>query len=183
MANDFIATSVPDGELQRIVAAVAQLDMARQKVEALTEHLKEAKAEVDRLEQKAIPDLMSGVGMTAFTLKDGRKVTIGQDIFASITEANAPRAFAWLRQTGNDSIIRHTVGVLFGKGDDTKAQMLAKELIDRFGENLEVLDKEQVHPQTLKAFVRECIRDEVAIPEDAFGVRRVNYTEIGDMSK
>ena len=52
---------------------------------------------------------------------DGNSVTLNQFVYASIPEANKAEAFAFLRDIGEDDIIKNEVKVQFGKGQDNEA--------------------------------------------------------------
>lgn len=168
------ATDEHINSLQRIVKLTEELDAQRAKLAELNGVAAALANEIRKLEEKTIPDAMAEIGITDFTLTDGRKVSVAQEIHCGISQSNLHRALAWLRATNNDGIIRHIVGVKFGKGNDVAAAELALYLQEKYGANLEVLDNETVHPQTLKAFVKEALQDTPDFPEDLFGVYKIN---------
>ena len=158
--------------LRAIANACRARDATLKRLEALERDLATTTRELEWIEQKRLPELMATAGITNFTLNDGRKVGVEQMVYAGVTRDNLPAALAWLRRTGNDAIIRHTVGVRFGKGDDSAAQALAQQLVAQYGERLEVINDPTLHPSTLRAFVREQLRANAELPLELFGVRQ-----------
>jgi hypothetical protein len=67
------------------------------------------------------------------------------------------------------------VSVPFGRGEDEKANQLLRNL-DK--EGFQPDQRMWVEPMTLKAFVREQIRNGTPVPEDLFGVFIRNVAKI-----
>jgi hypothetical protein len=88
-------------------------------------------------------------------------------ISANISKDRSAGAHEWLRDNGFGDLIKNTVSVNFGKGEDDKAGELIKGLEDS-GYNVD--QKEAVHPSTLKAFCKEQIEKGSEIPTDLFGI-------------
>lgn len=171
---EFRAPPPAQDKLDRIVTLAEE--MARVEVELLANEKrgKELAQELERLQLRALPDALDDANMKDFTLKDGRKIGIAEEVYSGIAKARQAEAFAWLRAHGFDSIIKRTIAVKFGKGDDSTATATLAALQKLLGGKYELIDAEAVHPQTLGAFVRECLRDGTEIPEATFGVHRVN---------
>ena len=128
--------------------------------------LKEAKQKLLKLTDEDLPALLQEIGLPKFELDDGTKVTLQQTYGAHISEANQPEAFGWLREHGFEDIIKNTVACEFGKGEDSEAVKFM-ELAQ--SEGVPVLQKTSVHPQTLKAFVRERVEAGDDFPMRTFG--------------
>lgn len=156
-------------ELERVVA-MAELMVAKEEEFAEAEKaLAELKAVVLRLEREDLPMLMAEVGLRELTLTSGKKITLKEDVDAKITEANKPNAFAWLLEHGYGGIIKTLVSVQFGKGEHDEAAKIQNALQAKYKDRTVVLD-ENVHPMTLKAFVKERMGAGEAVPIDLFGV-------------
>lgn len=153
--------------LQRIMALVDLMRTKQKEVERLEDKLKDAKATLLSIERVDIPDLMSELGVTEIKTADGATLSIKEEVDAKITEANRWAAMDWLAQNGFAGIIKTGVSVAFGKGDHDGAVALADELTEKYG-SVEV--KEEVHPSTLKSFVKERLAAGDAIPFDIFGI-------------
>ena len=137
------------------------------KVAELEEQLRTAKAKLLELTDRDLPDMMAEVGITNFTLADGSKLEVKQTYGARIPVAHRDAAFAWLKEKGHDDIIKNLVSVPFGRGEDS----LATDFINLAQKNGYAPDqKKEVHPQTLKAFVKEQLEKGQEVPMDLFGV-------------
>ena len=75
-------------------------------------------------------------------------------------------AYAWLRESGFGDLIKNTVAIDFGRGEDDNAEAL-KEYCQEHG--MTYSDKEGVHAQTLKAFIKEQMAKGVDVPLELFG--------------
>jgi hypothetical protein len=156
-------------DLTRLVALGEQLVSRRAELEALEEQVKHFKAGVLQLEREDIPMLMAEIGVNQVTLTSGQTITLKEDCDARISDANKPAAFGWLLKNGFGGIIKTAVSVAFGRGDRETAAKITEELRDRYPERTVEME-EVVHPQTLKAFVKERMAAGDAIPVDLFGV-------------
>lgn len=156
-------------DLKRLVQ-LAELMVAKELEYAEKEkELAELRTVCLRLEREDIPMLMAEVGLSEIKLANGKKVTLKEEVDAKITEANKPKAFAWLLDHGYGGIIKTLVAVQFGKGEHDEAAKIAATLQSKYKDHVVALD-ESVHHSTLKAFVKERMKEGEAIPIDLFGV-------------
>lgn len=144
-------------------------------VEKAEANLKQAKENLRKVAEVDLPEAMESVEMEEFKLEDGSKIKIDTKYQAGISAANTAKAFAWLRKHNLDSMIKHQVTVEFGKGEDKKAKAALK-LMQTKGYRHK--DKQSVHNQTLKAFVREQLEAGADLPLDLFGVVRQTVAKI-----
>ena len=131
-------------------------------------------AELAGILEKDLPEAMDSAGSQLFQDKDsGKKVTVKDDIYASISKDNAPKAHAWLREHNHEDIIKNLITVPLNKGSDNVATEIVKTLHETFGVAAE--RTESVHASTLKAFCKEQLASGVEMPADLFGIfiRRV----------
>lgn len=146
--------------------------LLEQEVEALEAQLDLKKIQLKRVSEKELPDLLNAVGQQTWKLSDGSMILLKDNIFASINDENRDAAHGWLRDQGFDDIIKSTVSVTFGKGEDKDAQLLVHNInvmADNDALHFGALDqKEAVHPTTLKAFVTERVKAGEALPVDTF---------------
>ena len=157
-----------------IFAAKLQQDIENQVI--YTENrLKELKEQLNYQRYEIVPGMMQELGINSFELDNGYKVSIKDEYYAKIPEAFQFECFEWLRKNELDGIIKTAVNMNFGKGEDESAQ----HLIDWMTENgLTPNVKETVHPQTLKAFVKERMSAGLELPVDFFGASVVKTTVI-----
>ncbi|TAK94338.1 hypothetical protein EPO05_06485 [Patescibacteria group bacterium] len=167
MTNELTGQEVSDDKL-RSIAHLANAQLAYEGMVAkLEKQLEDVNARLREVRETLLPDAMLEVGMSSFTLADGTKIQVDKFYQAKIPDDKQSFAFAWLRQTGNDSLIKREVKCLFGKGEDAEAAR-AIQVLSTMGFN--PADKSSVHPQTLKSFVRERIENGEELPTELFGV-------------
>jgi hypothetical protein len=162
------AFAAPTDEDLASIANLAnkQLTLERQ-LEEQQELLKQIGEDLAQVREVAIPNLLEKLGMTEFKLIDGSMVSVKDDLYAAITKENQAAAFSWLEETGNDGIIKNEVKVPFGKGQDEQAKQLLAVLD---GHGFSYTNVRNVHPQTLRAFVRGQIEDGRPVPVDLFSI-------------
>ena len=152
-----------------------ELISQNRKVEEAELALKEAKAEQLRLSEDVIPAKMSEAGISALKLEDGSSVEVAPYYSAKIPEDKKSDAFKWLRDNNFGDLVKNNLTVSFGKGEDSDAQKIKSELESK---GLIVDQKEDVHWQTLRGFVREQIEKNKNIPSDLFGLYIAQRTKI-----
>ena len=85
-------------------------------------------------------------------MNDGSRIAAEPFYSARIRKDKADADNSWIRENGHGELIKNVVSVQFGRGEDDRA----KEVIDVLKkEGLLPEQKENVHPSSLKAFVRE----------------------------
>jgi hypothetical protein len=175
MINQLTQQPVSNEELENISAlAMVQVDLEREIAE-IELHLKEKSDKLRELTEIKLPEAMMAVGMESFSLADGTAIKISKFYSASIPKDKSDEAFKWLRDNNYSEIIKRVINCKFGKGEDERANTVALGLTQL---NIPFEDKESVHPQTLKAFVREQIEGGVTIPMDLLGVYVGNKSKV-----
>ena len=154
---------------------VIKLRNLEDQVKASEEHTKTLKEKARELSQIVIPQMMKEMNITKLKLKDGASIEVSNFYSAKIILEKQEEAFNWLRSNGLGDIIKNDVTVTFGRGEDNKAMAyatLAK------GQGYEPVQKIGVHPQTLKAVVRERTESGQDLPADLFNTFVGNQTKI-----
>jgi len=154
---------------------VIKLRNLEDQVKASEEHTKTLKEKARELSQIVIPQMMKEMNITKLKLKDGASIEVSNFYSARIIPEKQEAAFNWLRSNGLGDIIKNDVTVTFGRGEDNKAMAyatLAK------GQGYEPVQKIGVHPQTLKAVVRERTESGQDLPADLFNTFVGNQTKI-----
>jgi len=151
----------------RLSSLVKQsLDMDQQ-IADTEKFLKDLKFKKRKINEEDIPALMQEMDIESVTV-DGNKVSLRQFVHARIPEERRESAYAWLREIGEGDIIKHDVTVSFNAGQDNVAYTVVDQLKEDFG--LDPAQKTHVHPQTLRAWVKNRIESGEAIDFDMFGV-------------
>ena len=170
------------------VQSVTQADDAKTlsdkviELKNLEDEIKNAEESVAKLKEKAktlsqfeIPVMMEEMHITKLKLKDGESVEIKKIYGASIPPQHQEAAFTWLRNNGLGDIIKNDITVTFGRGEDNKASEYATLAQ---GQGFEPVQKIGVHPQTLKAVVRERLESGQEMPSDIIKTYAGNSTKI-----
>ena len=135
-------------------------------IDDLESMLKEKKEQLRRQSEEDLPSMMAELGINSFELDDGSRVTVKDLYGGHISLANKDAAYLWLRDNGFDDIIKNTLSIVFGRGEDQKADHFMK-ILEGYG--LLPEKKEGVHPSTLKGWVRERMESGDSFPMDLFG--------------
>jgi len=162
-------------QLNPISQMVANQAKLEREIALKQEELQTMSDRLKTLSEQLIPEAMLAIGLSELKLASGESVTIKKYYSASIPADKLFEAIAWLRKTGNDDIIKNTVSLQFGKGEDERANKLAEDLRKQ---GLTPEQKIFVHPMTLKSFVKERIESAQELPLDMFGVYVGNKTVI-----
>ena len=170
------------------VQSVTQADAAKSlsdkviQLKNLEDEIANAEKSVSKLKEQAktlsqfeIPAMMEEMHITKLKLKDGESVEIKKIYGASIPQEHQEAAFTWLRDNDLGDIIKNDITVTFGRGEDNKA---AEYAILAQGQGYEPVQKIGVHPQTLKAVVRERLESGREMPSDLFKTYAGNSTKI-----
>lgn len=165
--EDAGALTVNDEQLTSIGALAKRAKLLEKEIEEIESVVKERKEQLSKLLEDTIPAALSEMGMKSFKMEDGSSIEVKPFYSASIKEANRAQAYEWLREHGFDDIIKNTVSVRFGRGEDELCEGLLNLLRSN---NYPVEQAEKIEPQTLKAFVREQIERGSELPMDVFGV-------------
>ena len=154
-----------------------QMSMLARKLKSSDEAIKEQADELKRVQETArvlreetIPSAMQELGLSELKLDTGEKLTIKQDVYASIPVAHRELVFDWLEKHDFDGLIKTTVISQFGRGELEAANEMRDKLR---AQGLDAITKREVHHSTMKAFLREQISNGVDIPLDLFGARPV----------
>ena len=173
-----------DDRIHSITQADAAKSLSDKVIELknLEDEIQNAEESISKLKEKAktlseyeLPKMMEEMHITKLKLKDGESVEIKKIYGASIPPAQQEGAFTWLRNNGLGDIIKNDITVTFGQGEDNKASVYA-DLAQ--GQGYEPVQKIGVHPQTLKAVVRERLESGQEMPSDIIKTYAGNSTKI-----
>lgn len=155
-------------KLEQLTTLATAFVAAKKKVGELESELQEAKARFLALEREDLPQLMKELELKEVRLKSGERVALGEGLDVGITEANLPKAVAWLDERGFGGIVKTAVTAAFSRAEREQAKALYKELVNR---HVDAQHKASIHHSTLKAFVKEQMAAGAPLPMDLFGVR------------
>jgi hypothetical protein len=153
--------------IERIVKLAELMVEKQEVVKRLEEELKEAKREMLALEREDLPQLMAEAGIQELKLRDGSTVTIKEDVDAKITDATRVQALGWLVEHGFGGLVKTQVSLAFARGAHDEA-CAVRDFLETKYDGVEL--KEEVHPGTLKAFVKERMAAGDNVPFDLFNI-------------
>ena len=165
---------VDDTSLKALADKCKLLKFAEQEVSELEDKLKDKKEAARKLSEEEIPQFLAEKGLASITLENGTEVKISEEVRPGIKVADRSFCYAWLRDNGYGDLIKNNVSVSFAMGEDSQAIKL-KTAIEDLG--MASNEKEDVHYQTMKAFVTEQHKKGVSLP-DEFGVYVANKTKL-----
>ena len=160
------------GDLTTVAGMAKAIRDKEEQVKQLEEKLKAEKKSLLKMTDEDLPTMLTEIGLTSMTLDDGSTVTVKATYGGAITTGekgtvdNRPAAYHWLRENGYDDIIKNTITCSFGAGEDEQANAF-KAIAEKEGYVPE--QKETVHSQTLRAFVRERVEAGDDFPMELFG--------------
>ena len=145
---------IEDSSIEDLSALCNKLLKVEGEIGNVEEKLQKLKEQQRELSEQIIPDKLGQLGVTDLKLNDGSRISAEPFYSARISGEKLSDAHAWLRDNGHGDIIKNTVTLTFGQGED----VMAKELVDQLTSQGHIpQEKEAVHPSTLRAFVKEQI--------------------------
>jgi hypothetical protein len=165
--EDAGALVVKNEDLSSVGALAKRAKELEKEVEELSTVLKERQDQHRKLLEETIPAMLAELGMKSFKMADGSLIDVKPFYSASIREENRAKAYEWLRDNGFDDIIKNTVSVRFGRGEDGLCDTLLNQLREQ---NYPVEQAQKIEPMTLKAWVREQVERGSEFPTELFGV-------------
>lgn len=164
--QDAEALTVSDDEIKSVARLAKRAKELSREIEDLENTLSERKDNYRKLTEETLPEALASMGMTSFRMDDGSSIDIKPFYGASIKAERQAEAFAWLRDHGYDDIIKNTVSVRFGKGED---ELCARLLQNLKGTGFIPEQAQKVEPMTLKAWVKEQVEKGREFPSELFG--------------
>lgn len=159
--------TVTEADLSQL-AEYAELQLSLEgQIEAAEARLKELKDSHYKVSEQMIPEKMTACGMSEFKLTNGRKITVKKFYSASITDENRKAAFDWLNENDFMDIVKHNIAIPLARGEDEKCTAITESLTQM---GVAYIDEQKIHPQTLKAFVKEQVESGSDLPLETFKV-------------
>lgn len=143
----------------------------------LEESLKAATESYNRIVERDIPDLMDEVGVSDFRLSDGTRITIKEDIRASIPAARRNEAVSWFDDHGLSGMVKRTFTISFGRDEESWANKFEADLRKRKRE-VNLKKEYKVEPMTLKAWVKTALENGQDLDPELFGIFRQRKAKV-----
>jgi hypothetical protein len=182
MEQDSVERVPSTKELGDLMVLVNKFQSLEKEIEDISTRLDEKKANYNKLSTETIPNKLLELGLSEVKTINGDKITIQEFYSANINDENKELALHWLRENNLGDVIKHELKVQLGRGEDAKAEKLKVQLTKL---KMNYIDVEGVHPQTLKAVVKEQVKamgetkdGEKVFPMKLFNVFIGNKTKI-----
>lgn len=159
-------------EVSELCMRQMELEDELERAEEIVEQIKEQLVEV---REKQLPDLLKSKNLSEVRLAQGHKLILEDKYFSSIPVETKEESHKWFREHGFGDLIKNLVTLSFARGEDNRAAQLLEELRSR---GFEPQANQSIHPQTLKAFVREQITNGKSLPESVVKVTIVPTVKI-----
>ena len=172
--EDDVFQDVDDSSLKALADKCKILEFTEEEIVQLEDQLKEKKEAARKLSEEDIPQFLAEKGLSSITLDNGTEVKITEEVRPGVKVADRPYVYSWLRDNGYGDLIKNNVSVSFGMGENSQAIKL-KAAIQDLG--MVGTEKEDVHYQTMKAFVTEQHIKGVSLP-DEYGEYVANKTKL-----
>lgn len=160
------------GKITKLAEEMTNKDKEIAKLEL---EIKKAKEQRREIAEQKLPELMEQVGLTEVRTRTGLPVKLSEKLFTSIAGAKKPAAIAWLDENGHGGIVKRNVVIAFNKCDQDKVAALLRLIGKNWPNHKTELD---VHSSSVKSLVARLLEEGVDVPQDTFGIHRVNVAEI-----
>lgn len=161
------ASSLPSTEkLEEIASLAQQLIAAKERQTEFEAKAANEYATVKKLSEEVLPNLMGALCLEEITLTNGLKLKCVPVFGASVPDERKPEAWQWLRANGYGPLIKTDFKLSYGMGEEITVSKVNQLLEDN---GLTFAKKEDVHPATLKAFVKEMFESGKTFPQPLFG--------------
>lgn len=164
--------SVSSDVLKRFGKLAAKMAMLELDVEDLEKQIVDKKHELAKYSGDILVEMMSEMGMKDVTTLGGLRVALHTDIRASFPKDVAKQeiAFAWLRKTGDEGLIKSEFTVHFPRDSTQRVEEFEKLLDDnKVADHAVVETGKTIHNQSLLKYLREQTEAGAEIPLEAFG--------------
>lgn len=164
-----------DDKIRRIGELAKRQVSIEKEISDMTERQAALQKELDELRDRTLSDLLLECGISELKLDDGSKVKVDRMVFATIKGDNKPAAISWLEGHGFGALVKSSLSINAEKGAGEKLAVVVAAAAEV---GLAVTRKDDIHPQTLKAFCAEQLEKMDDFPQELFGVYVVNRTKI-----
>ena len=177
MATDAknVDIAVSNDNLQIISTLASEQVEFELKIKQLEADLEHAKESLRQIQEYLLPEAMRAINMSEFKLLNGSKITIKDDVYASIRKEYIGQAVSWFDENGLGDIVKDKIAIDFGRGESESAKSLIAYCESQGFRANETLS---VHPQTLKATIKEQMSRGVQFPEELFSIAPVRKAVI-----
>lgn len=167
ISADAKAQEVDGKKVEQIGHLVAESMALAEVISAMSEELKGLTDRYQRIIEVDLPDLMDEAWIEGVSVAGGIKISVKTDFHAGALKSE--EGLAWIEDHDLGDVIKSEFRQAFGKGkEEVKRAKKLRAMLAKSGIPFE--ESRQVHPQTLRALVREQTELGVDVPLDLLGV-------------
>jgi predicted nuclease with TOPRIM domain len=164
-AEEMLKNIPSDEKLANLSRLAGEQHSLEQEIARMEADLDEKKKLYRELSEIKLPELMDELQISEFRMPNGVKVSIAPYYSGKITDS---RAYEWLEENNHADIIKGNVNIPFPKGFDIEVLKIVESAAKKIGLSAEV--KEEVHPSTLRAWIKDMVTTGQIFPRDLFNV-------------
>ncbi len=165
----------------RLVTLALKMAELELKEHDLEDDLKSVQKELRNYRENLVPEIMSEIGLNSITTDGGISIEMKEELRATFPKdgTKQAQAFAWLKESGNDGLIKREITVRYGRDSVQWAEELTQKLEEwGVGDHAVVEQEWNIHHQTLLAFLRGELKEGHNVPMELFGAFVSKYARI-----
>lgn len=167
--------------MQRLSQLAVKMGSLELKKLELEEEMARVEAELKTYQMNLVPEVMAEIGLTEIKTKGGMTIELRQEVRASLPKdpEKRDRAFAYLKDTGNDGLITQEIIVNYGRDAGEFAEQLLSALEQmNVREHATVEHQKTINFQSMLAFLRRELKEGKPVPLEAFGAFVQNMAKL-----
>jgi|TARA_R100000656_G_C3928635_1_gene124334 hypothetical protein len=164
-----------DGKLDKVSRLANEAARLQEDVDNAEDLYKNFKKSLKKVTDELLPDAMEELGIENLTLSDGSRIEIKPVYSATILVDKKEEAFKFIRQCGDDDIIKNNVTVTFGRGEMNEAEAFTEWVADK---GLIPNQTQKIEPSTLRAWFKSRVEDGLPVTTDAITTYMSNHAKI-----
>ena len=161
---------VPAEILDELSQLAKEFLEAEERLKEAEELLKTRKKELERYSLNIIPEAMQAANLEEFKTKSGYRLSVIEDIKCHISKDRKAEAVKWLDDNGHGGLLKTEINAFFTREE----KKLAEEYLEKISKEIDISGRfkidANVHPATLKAFIKRLKQDGEQIDDELFGV-------------
>ena len=167
---------IPSNQLVVLRQLTDEMQYAEKAVEAAEIILETAKDTLKNIVENSIPSAVDGLD-GIFDLKDGRTLTIKEEIRSSIAKEKRVPAIKWLDEHDYGHIVKRQLIFEFTKADQKKFEEFVV-FIKKSKLPVNMKENFSVHHATLNSWVKERLSEGDILPTEVFGIYRQRTAKV-----
>lgn len=173
---------VSQDSMKKLIDLAEKQKAIQVELDEMEEKRKKKQEELEKIQggwrhEGLLPSLLLELGMKEFTLEDGSKVTVTDELkppSMSATGKMRPKVLGWLRKNGHKALIKGDVSVKYSPGDERLEPLV--EYLEEM--NLSHSVFETVAAGTLASFFKEMLEREEYVPMEELKILQFRQSKV-----